>query len=343
VICCRIIFRSNSALIDSLTHRLYSSFALGAIPLSLVCIIIRVSVDKLSAQFTGLLFVEWVLEVLTLGPWNPAMFWWTSNVPLWFMNTLLWYYYLSWWFIRWIRSFETVKSLILLLLGLVAIRLVSGVVVLVSLMYIYPETYVQYGFVIHCWTVVQIYLPFMGATLSEIAARVGPLKHFNKTQVWILTDICSLIVVSLAFFIPPFSSNERVSFMFANLCDYGDLLVTPFLIFGLYLHSHDFSTLSYIYSKFPRFWADLVRLSFPAFLFHWPIMICLIIFSRSSLQFDKPMDEVYICGTTVLLCAFVDSYIVLALEDRFIDFVKPRLVDIMKRLNPAVDAVPISK
>lgn len=288
------------------------------------------------------MFAQFVLEVFTLGPWNPAMIWWSNNLPLWFMNTLLAFYYISWHFIKWIRAFESVQYLLVLLVTLLILRAITASVVLVCLLYVFPDTYESYGFLIHTWTVVQLYLPFMGAILAEIAARVGPMK-MTKVQLWVLTDLWTLCAVSLAFFIAPFSSKDRVSFIFANLCDYGDLLVAPFLIFGLYLHSHDFSTLSYIYSLFPRFWADLVRLSFPAFLFHWPIMICLIIFSRDSLQFDKPMDVVFISGLAVLISAFVDSYVVLAMEDGFLEFVKPRLNSFMENFEATATAKVVPK
>lgn len=309
-----------------------NTLCLGAIPLSLICIIIRISVDSHSPTRIVQLFAQFLLEVVTLGPWNPAMIWWTSNLPLWFMNTLLAYYYVSWHFIRWLRAVESVRFLIALLVALVVVRAVTASAVLVALMYVYPDTYATYGFLIHTWTVVQLSLPFMGAILAEIAARVGPMK-LTKIQIWALTDVWSLCAVSLAFFIGPFSSNDRVSYFFANMCDYGDLLVAPFLIIGLYLHSHDFSTLSFLYSRFPRFWADLVRMSFPAFLFHWPIMICLIIFSRDSLRFDKPMDVVFISGMAVLLSVFVDSYVVLAFEDDFLAVVKPRLSAFLERFE----------
>lgn len=259
-------------------------------------------------------------------------------------DTLLWYYYLSWWYIRWLRSIEVTSRLFLTLLGLLLFRLIAASATLVALTYIYPKTYEEYGFLIHTWAVVQIPLPFMGATLAEIAARVGPLK-LSKKQLWVLTDAWTVVTVSLAFFIGPFSSQKRVAYFFSNLCDYGDLLVAPFLLFGLYLYSHDFSSLSYLYSMFPRFWADLTRMSFPAFLFHWPLMISLIIASQDSLLFSKPMDVVYISGMCVLLSAFIDSYVVLALEDSFLGMIKPRLAKLAKKLfkDEKVEALPVKK
>jgi hypothetical protein len=260
------------------------------------------------------------------------MIFWSSNLPLWFMNNLLWYYYFSWHFIRYIRNISTVAELGVLLIFLLAARLITATAVLVALMYIYPQTYTDYGFIIHCWSLVQIYVPFMGATVSEIAARLGPLK-LSKNQLWFITDYICLGALSVAFFIAPFSKNTKVNFMFANLCDYGDLLICPILICSLYVLSHDFSTLSYIYSLYPRFWNDAARTSFPAFLFHWPIMLSLVTVSKGVLQFDNALDVIYISCVSVLFALLVDSYVVLALEDSFIDLIKPKLEWVMHKIS----------
>lgn len=300
--------------------------------MTLVCIIIRIFYSDEPLHLSTMLFPQFLFDILSIGPWSPAINFWSSNLPLWFMQNLLWYYYFSWYFVGYIRSIDKVSSLVAMLVGLMAFRIAVISAVLVALIYIFPDSYEDYGFIVHTWSLCQIYLPFMGATLCEIAARLGPVK-LSKVKLWILTDIVTIMALSAAFFIPYFTEDRRLRYLFANLCDYGDLIVCPLLLVGLYLHSHDVSTISYIYDLIPRFWNDSTRASFPAFLFHWPIMLSLVIMCEDVLTFESAADVVFICSVCVLFSILIDSYVVLSLEDQFVDAVKPRLAAVMDKFG----------
>ena len=150
--------------------------------------------------------------------------------------------------------------------------------------------------------------------------------------------IVTIICFSLAFFIPNFSADPKINFVLTNLCDYNDILIAPFFFTGLYLHSHDISTLSWIYSLYPRFWDDLVKSSFPLFLCHWPIML-MVSYATDTLALDKPMSVIFICTVCVLGSSFVDNYIVLAFEDYFVDIIKPSISKLKYLFTPKCSGI----
>jgi len=97
--------------------RLLPTYYIGAIPLTLFCILYEAAVGKLNGPSgnTGIA-VEFVLELFTFGSWNPALLFWTRNRPLWFISVLLTYHYCSTYYLTWVRgsSFNTVASTLLL-------------------------------------------------------------------------------------------------------------------------------------------------------------------------------------------------------------------------------------
>ena len=125
--------------------RLIPCYFLGAIPLAFVCILVDIGLHSHSSERVGLMFFQWVLHVFTVGAWNPAIAFYSTNLPLWFMNNLLFYYYFSFWFINWIRLFTSINSLAFLLISLITLRTISAIIVLLSLIAIYPNNYSEYG------------------------------------------------------------------------------------------------------------------------------------------------------------------------------------------------------
>lgn len=189
--------------------RLLPSYYFGAMPLTLLCIIYEGCTGKLyTAGGPGGVAAQFVLDLLTMGSWNPALLFWTRNRPLWFMSNLLTYHYCSAGFLNWIRNTSPyyVSGFII---GCLILRLVTAVIILVCLVRIFPTTYSSYSRILHLCSLDQIYLPFIGAALAEFAKRVGSLT-WSPSNIWRATDFVTVVTIALSLIVlsPPLYTDD---------------------------------------------------------------------------------------------------------------------------------------
>lgn len=55
------------------------------------------------------------------------------------------------------------------------------------------------------------------------------------------------------------------------LCAYMDLLAMPAILVGVYMYSHDKSTLTWLYLQYPKLFDQGLALCYPLYLMHWPV------------------------------------------------------------------------
>lgn len=152
--------------------------------------------------------MQFILDLPTMGSWNPALLFWTRNRPLWFISTLLTYHYCSTGYLNWIRSTST-RFIAVFIIACLVLRLVTSLVVLVCLVRIFPTTYTSYPRIIHLWSIDQIYLPFIGAALAEYSKRIGSLS-WSPNNIWRATDLVTVVAISLSLFVlsPPLYTDD---------------------------------------------------------------------------------------------------------------------------------------
>ena len=144
--------------------------------------------------------VQYGLEILTIGGWNPLLSWWTMNRPLWFLSTLLTYHYVSPFFLRWMRR-RSVRQLLVLLASLYVLRTAIACLVLLALE-AWTGDLQAYGRIIHLWSPTQIWVPFMGALLEQITTRTTLPAWLRKWQVWLLSDFLIIVLLGCSHFLP---------------------------------------------------------------------------------------------------------------------------------------------
>ena len=71
-------------------------------------------------------WIQFALELLTIGGWNPLMIWYSVNLPLWFISMLLTYHCLSPIYLKWLRHENTSNAkLWTTLFGFYVIRILA--------------------------------------------------------------------------------------------------------------------------------------------------------------------------------------------------------------------------
>jgi len=308
--------------------RLLPSYYIGAIPMTLLCIVyesLTGNLDNTLGGTTGV-GIQFFLELLTLGSWNPALDFWTRNRPLWFISTLLTYHYCSPFYLPWIRSFKSANMLLLLILFYISARILIAYGTLSIFVLLYPTSYQIYGRIIHVWSGTQLFLPFIGSTLGEFASRIGKLK-WSRNNIWRATDLCTLACISLSFFVlcPPVFTEEFAESLtgwYVNcLTQYSDLITWPLTLTAVYLYSHDFSTLTWVYFQYPRIFDDGFQFSYPLFLIHWPVILMLQY--SGAITDDLAVSVVIVFGVALITSMFIDSYFIGPLEEIIIAYVDP--------------------
>lgn len=71
-----------------------------ALLVTLICIL-------LTARNNIGVWIQFVLELLVIGGWNPFLIWYSVNLPLWFISMLLTYHCLSPKYLKWLRNDKT--------------------------------------------------------------------------------------------------------------------------------------------------------------------------------------------------------------------------------------------
>lgn len=295
--------------------RLLPSYYFGAIPLTLLCIIMEgINYNASDDVSITCIIGQFILECLTLGSWNPLQLIYTRNRPLWFISVLMMFHYTSPYYFPWLKHQNTSNLIILILCGIFT-RLVVIVLTLVAILIIYPKTYYKYSRVPHIWAVAQILVPYIGALLGEFTTRIGKLT-WNKTSIWRATDLITFLTFSTcffpsAYFLVPSDSNQ-LEFMLNALFSIGDILVWPLFLVGIYLHSHDISTFSWINQFYPKLFNDGQNISYPLYLMHWPII--LLLKQSKALDEYNPVSVIVAYATCLVTALFVDRYVIAPVE-----------------------------
>lgn len=123
-------------------------------------------------------------------------------------------------------------------------------------------------------------------------------------------------------------SQSLAGYYIDALCAYTDMLVMPLLLLAVYLYSHDKSTLTWIYLQHPKLFDDGLSVSYPLFLMHWPVMLML----QDSAVFitNRAVSVIMIFATCILVAVFMDSYVVMPLEEKIIAYVDPPKPKVIK-------------
>ena len=312
--------------------RLLPAYYIGGIVFTWVCIVWEASTGNLHGPSGGLgVGIQFALELLTLGSWNPALLFWTRNRPLWFISTLLCYYYFLPIYLPWVRGLKSTKIVFSVMIGMVVVRMLLGLTIYYTLTFIFPHTYEHYPRIAHLWSVTQIFQPFIGCTLCEFSNRIGRLK-WHRNTIWRVTDFVTIFTVCMAMFVmsPPlwgsqfdietgkFVNESKGEYIFGSLCAFSQFLVWPMMLMAVYLYSHDQSTLTWIYTCYPSFFEAGVAASFPLFLTHWPILLII--------QKTKTFDTTSGVSVIMLFCVCLstslvyDNFVISPLEERIVTY-----------------------
>lgn len=312
--------------------RLLPAYYIGGIVFTWVCIVWEASTGNLHGPSGGLgVGIQFALELLTLGSWNPALLFWTRNRPLWFISTLLCYYYFLPIFLPWVRGLKSTKIVFCVLMSMVIVRMLLGLLIYYSLTLIFPHTYEHYPRIAHLWSVTQIFQPFIGCTLCEFSNRIGRLK-WHRNTIWRVTDFVTIFTVCMAMFVmaPPlwgaqfdyetglFVAESKAEYLFGSLCAFSQFLVWPMMLIGVYLYSHDQSTLTWIYTCYPSLFEAGVGASFPLFLTHWPIL--LILQKTKTFSTTSGVSVIMIFCTCLATSLIYDNFIIQPLEERIVTY-----------------------
>jgi len=268
-------------------------------------------------------WVQYALDLLTVGGWNPMLIWWSANRPLWFISLLLSYHYVAPRYLSWLRKEST--STLKLWIVLISLYLVRTATHLLSLWVIFtfsrkesPELAAEDSFfydhsrLIHTWTPCQVCIPFMGATLYQISERYD-VEKIGKVAKWILTDTVTVLATSLCIFIPSLD-NEYWS----PVITLSDLFVGPLFLIGVYLYQFDQNTLVWLYRTYSgcsNLFDAMISLSYTLYLTHWPLMF---VVTQYFGYFSEDSTESVIALTviSILFALFCRLFFVLPLSAR---------------------------
>jgi len=276
-----------------------------AVPLALEC-----------DGWEGLL--QYGLEILTIGGWNPLLSWWTMNRPLWFLSTLLTYHYVSPFFLRWTRR-QSVRRLLVVLAILYALR--TGIACLVlALLEQWTGDLEAYARIIHLWSPTQIWVPFMGAVLEQITARTVLPAWVRKWHVWLLSDVMILLLIGCTNFLPSTGLP-----MIDALLAYNNLLTGPLQLVLVVLLSCDcnsFRLLSSLTDGIRKLAAAMLKLSYTVYLTHWPWAVCMHYAGRFALDSWNSMLATW--ATSILFAIFLDFVIIDPFTSTFCGWITPK-------------------
>ena len=262
--------------------------------------------------------LQYGLEILTIGGWNPLLSWWTMNRPLWFLSTLLTYHYVSPFFLRWTRR-QSVGRLLVVLAALYALRTGIACLVLVLLEQ-WTGNLEAYGRIIHLWSPTQIWVPFMGAVLEQITARTALPAWVRKWHVWLLSDVLILVLIGCTNFLPSTGLP-----MIDALLAYNNLLTGPLQLVLLVLLSCDcnsFRLLSSLTDGCRKLAAAMLKLSYTVYLTHWPWAVCMHYAGRFALDSWNSMLATW--ATSILFAIFLDFVIVDPFTATFCGWICPK-------------------
>ncbi|CAE7528026.1 PFP-BETA1 [Symbiodinium pilosum] len=262
--------------------------------------------------------LQYVLEILTVGGWNPFLTFWTANRPLWFLSTLLTYHYVSPFFLRWTRR-QSVRHLLVVLAFLYLLRTVVACVVLLVLEQ-WTGDLQTYGRIIHLWSPTQIWVPFMGAILQQLTVRTTLPAWVRKWHIWVLTDFLILVFVGCTHFLP----KTGLPYVDA-LIAFNNLATGPLQLILVALVSCDcnsFRVLSSLTKGSCQLAASLLKLSYTIYLTHWPWAVCMHYAGLFSLDSWNSMLATW--ATSILFAIVLDFVVVDPFTAMFYGWIMPQ-------------------
>jgi peptidoglycan/LPS O-acetylase OafA/YrhL len=279
--------------------------------------------------------LQFLLEIITLGGWNPSLQFNSFNRPLWFISTLLSYHYVSPFYLRFIRQ-RNAAQLGTLYVGFYLLRQSIGLATLLALREIYGEDDLpQYVRVIHLWSPTQVWVPAMGAILQQLAVKVPIPKWTSHRVVWVMTDFTMLTTIGLACFLPA-TGNVILDAMIA----YMNLVTGPFLTVLVVLMSVDAGSLWYVTTRteeLRKLCGSLLSASYPLYLMHWPLVLLMAkfgLFKRDS--WDSTLGA---SACSILLGALIDTIAVGPFTRHFVRWINPKK-SVGKDVRPSLRRSP---
>eukprot|EP00439_Symbiodinium_sp_Y106_P013826 s1427_g1.t6 len=262
--------------------------------------------------------LQYGLEILTIGGWNPMLSSWTMNRPLWFLSTLLAYHYVSPFFLRWTRR-HSVRRLAITLVALYALR--TGIACLVlMLLDRWTGDLEAYARIIHLWSPMQIWVPFMGAILEQITMRTMLPAWVRKWHIWFLTDVLMLVLIGCTNFLP----STGLPFVDALLA-YNNLVSGPFQLVLVVLVSCDCNSFRLLFSLTDgtrKLAAATLKLSYTIYLTHWPWAVCMHYAGLFGQDSWNSMLATW--ATSILFAILLDFIIIDPFTAKFCGWIMPK-------------------
>merc|ERR1719361_3345473 len=96
---------SNATFKNEMTQKQYVKKKLVRLmPAYIIAMMVTLISILLIARNDIYVWIQYGLDILTIGGWNPMLIWWTQNRPLWFISMLLTYHYVAPKYLKWLRN-----------------------------------------------------------------------------------------------------------------------------------------------------------------------------------------------------------------------------------------------